>query len=67
MGLKKQTKAIAAAAGVSEAIIFRHFASKEELYKSILDRKADEIGIKAGGLSCIILPNVRMMKHWCFL
>ncbi len=43
------TKTIAAAAGVSEAIIFRHFASKEELYKSILDRKADEIGIKAWG------------------
>jgi TetR/AcrR family transcriptional regulator len=43
------TKAIAAAAGVSEAIIFRHFASKEALYKSILDRKADEIGIKAWG------------------
>jgi len=43
------TKAIAAAAGVSEAIIFRHFSSKEDLYKSILDRKADEIGIKAWG------------------
>jgi TetR/AcrR family transcriptional regulator len=40
------TKAIAAAAGVSEAIIFRHFASKEELYASILDHKADEIGIR---------------------
>jgi len=46
---KTYTKAIAAAAGVSEAIIFRHFASKEELYKSILDHKADEIGIKAWG------------------
>jgi TetR/AcrR family transcriptional regulator len=43
------TKAIAAAAGVTEAIIFRHFASKEELYAHILDRKADEIGIKAWG------------------
>jgi len=43
------TKAIAAAAGVSEAIIFRHFASKEALYESILDRKADEIGIKTWG------------------
>jgi TetR/AcrR family transcriptional regulator len=43
------TKAIAAAAGVTEAIIFRHFASKEELYASILDRKADEIGIKTWG------------------
>jgi TetR/AcrR family transcriptional regulator len=43
------TKAIAAAAGVTEAIIFRHFASKEELYASILDRKAAEIGIKTWG------------------
>ena len=41
------TKAIAAAAGVSEAIIFRHFASKEELYTKILDRKADEIDIRS--------------------
>ena len=43
------TKAIAAAAGVTEAIIFRHFASKVELYANILDRKADEIGIKTWG------------------
>jgi TetR/AcrR family transcriptional regulator len=43
------TKAIAAAAGVTEAIIFRHFASKEELYANILDRHADEIGIKTWG------------------
>jgi TetR/AcrR family transcriptional regulator len=43
------TKAIAAAAGVSEAIVFRHFASKEDLYSEILDRKADEIGIKTWG------------------
>ena len=44
------TKAIAAAAGVTEAIIFRHFASKEELYANILDRKADEMGIKTWGV-----------------
>jgi TetR/AcrR family transcriptional regulator len=43
------TKAIAAAAGVTEAIIFRHFASKEELYASILDYKAAEIDIEAWG------------------
>jgi len=34
------TKEIARAASVSEAIIFRHFATKEELYAAILDMKA---------------------------
>lgn len=34
------TKEIAQAAGVSEAIIFRHFATKEELYTAILDYKS---------------------------
>src|ERR1700728_4417810 len=33
------TKEIAAAAGVTEAIIFRHFATKQDLYKAILDAR----------------------------
>ncbi len=31
------TKEIAAAAGVTEAIVFRHFASKQALYQAVLD------------------------------
>ena len=34
------TKEIAVASGVSEAMVFRHFATKEELYSAILDQKA---------------------------
>jgi TetR/AcrR family transcriptional regulator len=39
-----KTKDIAAAAGVSEAILFRHFASKEDLYHAILDEKEAAMG-----------------------
>jgi TetR/AcrR family transcriptional regulator len=42
-------KEIAEAAGVTEAIVFRHFGSKQELYANILDRKAEEIGIDDWG------------------
>lgn len=34
------TKQIALAAGVSEAMVFRHFATKHELYSAIIDHKA---------------------------
>lgn len=40
------TKEIAKAAGVSEAIIFRHFANKEELYGAILDSKSCRDGLR---------------------
>jgi AcrR family transcriptional regulator len=40
------TKEIALAAGVNEAIIFRHFATKSELYAAIIDRKANSAGMK---------------------
>ena len=35
------TRAIASAAGVSEAIIFRHFATKEDLYDAIINFTVD--------------------------
>lgn len=40
------TKEIARVAGVSEAMVFRHFATKEELYSAILDYKACEGGMR---------------------
>jgi AcrR family transcriptional regulator len=36
------TREIAAAAGVTEALLFQHFATKQELYSSILEAKAGE-------------------------
>lgn len=41
------TKEIALAAGVNEAIIFRHFATKHELYTAIMDRKACSLEVQA--------------------
>src|SRR6516164_1644102 len=40
-----RTKDIAASCGVSEAILFRHFATKEDLYRAILDDQQQESGI----------------------
>src|SRR5207249_1411784 len=41
------TKEIALAAGVNEAIIFRHFATKSELYAAIMDHKAKSSAIQS--------------------
>jgi len=41
-----KTKDIAAAAGVSEAILFHHFATKEDLYHAILDSREDKLGAR---------------------
>ena len=42
------TKEIAQAAGVSEAMVFRHFANKGELYAAILDQKACHTSMMEG-------------------
>ena len=39
------TKQIARAAGVSEAMVFRHFATKDELYGAILEHKGCQEGV----------------------
>jgi len=38
------TKEIARASGISEAMIFRHFASKQQLYSAIIDQRIQEVG-----------------------
>ncbi len=40
------TKEIAKASGVSEAMVFRHFASKDELYAAILHNKGCQDGVQ---------------------
>ena len=40
------TKKIAEASGVSEAMVFRHFASKSDIYNAILDDKQCHEGIR---------------------
>jgi len=50
------TKEIAGAAGVSEAMVFRHFANKSELYAAILDQKACHTGTMEG--ICLELAEV---------
>jgi AcrR family transcriptional regulator len=39
------TKEIATAAGVSEAMVFRHFENKDALYQAILDNKGCQEGV----------------------
>lgn len=40
------TKEIARAAGVSEAMVFRHFAKKSEIFDAILENKSSHDGMK---------------------
>ncbi len=40
------TKEIAASAGVTEAIVFRHFPSKQSLYQAVLDAQSDCPGFR---------------------
>ena len=39
------TKDIAKAAGVSEAMVFKHFASKDELYGALIEAKTCNEGL----------------------
>jgi TetR/AcrR family transcriptional regulator len=53
------TKEIAQGAGVSEAMVFRHFANKEELYSAIIDHKACADNFQQ---PCDIVPDALARK-----
>jgi TetR/AcrR family transcriptional regulator len=53
------TKEIAQAAGISEAMVFRHFATKDELYAAILDYKACAEGL---GDPCEVVADAVQRK-----
>ena len=62
------TKLIAERSGVTEALIFRHFPSKEELYWSVIERKIDGAApqehllenLEAGGDDLTVLSRVAL-------
>ena len=58
------TKEIAAAAGVTEALLFQHFATKQELYCSILEEKAVEHPIKP--VLAALRFHARRRDDWAF-
>jgi AcrR family transcriptional regulator len=45
------TREVAAAAGVSEAVVFKHFPTKEELYAAIIEAKARTQEVLGGALA----------------
>ena len=51
------TASLAARIGVSEAALYRHFASKEQLFAEIVDRKAQDISGPEAALASASPPN----------
>src|ERR1051326_5162767 len=64
MAADDRRRQLAQAAGVSEAIIFRHFATKDDLYTAIIDLKSCD-GFAAekpeGGAASAAVDNLRAM------
>ena len=59
------TRRIAEEAGVTEAVIFQHFADKDALYAAILEAKAGDAGRSSGSPSSRCSPPVAMPRPCC--
>jgi AcrR family transcriptional regulator len=51
---------VAAAAGVTKPILYRHFDSKDELYLTLLERHRDDLGSFAGAIPAQGPPEERL-------
>jgi AcrR family transcriptional regulator len=58
---------VAAAAGVTKPILYRHFASKKALYLALLERHRDDLGSFAGAIPADGSPQERLraiLEFW---
>ncbi|GAA0926367.1 TetR/AcrR family transcriptional regulator [Nonomuraea longicatena] len=53
---------VAASAGISRMIIYRHFESKDDLYRAAIQRAADDLGSAVGGE--LTDGSVRDLVNW---
>ncbi|HSM82140.1 MAG TPA: TetR/AcrR family transcriptional regulator [Nodosilinea sp.] len=57
-----KTEAIAAKTGVTKAMIYYHFGSKEELYKAVIQRPAEDFVHAFGDLELETMPPEEALK-----
>lgn len=57
-----KTEAIAAKTGVTKAMIYYHFGSKEELYKAVIQRPAEDFVNSFGDLELETMPPEEALK-----
>ena len=59
------TRELAAAAGVTEPVLYQHFRTKSDLYSAIIEAKAVEVSGHAAGVAatCAIRGRPRVFRH----
>jgi AcrR family transcriptional regulator len=57
-----RTQELAAAAGISEALIYQHFASKRDLYREVVRRSAEALAERLGDATRGVVPEERLER-----